>query len=437
MSNNEKSKEPDQLRKLAERLSALEREVKRREFLLPRAVKTLWNEWDRGEENRKAALHGLGSAAWVYFRRRRVAIIVGSILATLLAGWQGYLLWWQNQLVSQQNEYIEQQTRASQGQSVNFLLSTLTSEDDVKNEVALVQLIEYGEPGFDAITRLASTSSKYELKNAVWRVLLNQGNEHSPSQISRVLTLAASEMRSRHYALSNQLSRRIEYEGLERIKYENSIVREFRRHTGKRFPSAVDDYLRDIVTRTLDSEMFRTRMRQEIAAQPESFYEAVSDIIIYSSVLVTLQVWIAPGGTVPPPEPNGIEPLPDVGPRGLEKFMVWRSIRGPFLFCRSPFVELKVEQSPRTWTEQTMRELYPLMKSDGAIRLPPVPPGAITIEELYTQTRERFAHLSQFVLPPAEDYPKSHNQRVEETNARSQLRGYVREQVKAWLEVES
>ena len=62
--------------------------------------------------------------------------------------------------------------------------------------------------------------------------------------------------------------------------------------------------------------MFRARMRQEIAAQPESFYEAVSDIIIYSSVLVTLQVWIAPGGTVPPPEPNGIEPLPDVGPRG-------------------------------------------------------------------------------------------------------------------------
>ena len=52
----------------------------------------------------------------------------------------GYLLWWQNQLVSQQNEYIEQQTRASQGQSVNFLLSTLTFEDDVKNEVALVQL---------------------------------------------------------------------------------------------------------------------------------------------------------------------------------------------------------------------------------------------------------------------------------------------------------
>ena len=135
--------------------------------------------------------------------------------------WQGYLLWWQNQLVSQQNEYIEQQTRASQGQSVNFLLSTLTFEDDVKNEVAPVQLIEYGEPGFDAITRLASTSSKYELKNAVWRVLLNQGNEHSPSQISRVLTLAASEMRSRHYALSDQLSRRIEYEGLERIKYEN------------------------------------------------------------------------------------------------------------------------------------------------------------------------------------------------------------------------
>ena len=76
-------------------------------------------------------------------------------------------------------EYIEQQTKANQGQSVNFLLSTLTSEDDVKSEVALGQLIEYGEPGFDAITRLASTSSKYELKNVVWRVLLDQGNEHS------------------------------------------------------------------------------------------------------------------------------------------------------------------------------------------------------------------------------------------------------------------
>ena len=39
-------------------------------------------------------------------------------------------------------EYIEQQTKANQGQSVNFLLSTLTSEDDVKSEVALGQLIE-------------------------------------------------------------------------------------------------------------------------------------------------------------------------------------------------------------------------------------------------------------------------------------------------------
>ena len=117
--------------------------------------------------------------------------------------------------------------------------------------------------------------------------------------------------------------------------------------------------------------------------------------------------------------------------------MLWRDIRAPFLFCRSPFVELKVEQTPRTWTQQTSRELYSLRHGVGAIRLPPVPPGAITIEELYAQTRERFAQLSQFVLPPAEDYPKSHDQLVEETNARSQVRGYVREQVKAWLEVES
>jgi hypothetical protein len=195
---NERSS--DQAAEVQQQLARLENLVKERETFLLRAIKTFVEDVaayasGRRKEFPQAALLGLVFA----YMRPRVVLIVGSMLAALMAAAQVYFLVYQtkvmerqntlmegqNRLLQNQEQLLRRQTDASQQQAIAMLMSSL-AEDETSSRVAISQLATYGEVSVMPLLSLA-TLRDTAVSEVALTVLFQQHRIHTPQQVMDTL----------------------------------------------------------------------------------------------------------------------------------------------------------------------------------------------------------------------------------------------------------
>lgn len=153
-------------------------------------------------------VYGLFEAFVVWrYRPRLLFMFAGGLftfITTSLLLQQNLIISRQNQLVEKQHEIAREQTdlmkeqtklaqtqsEATQLQAVSFLISSLDPDNADKNEIAVAQLAEYGNFGFDALIRLVERDTK--VSSPALEALLGQHERHNPEQAVKTLTVLAN-----------------------------------------------------------------------------------------------------------------------------------------------------------------------------------------------------------------------------------------------------
>jgi len=172
------------------KFAELENQIKERETSFFRAVKTFlqdFNEFQRDEDKAfpKAAFLGL---LFSYLRPRMI-LVIGGLFAGIFTLAQVYLLYSQNKLLiaqnnlfSAQNTFMEKQTQATEQQAVSMVISRLDVSKPDSTSVAIAELAEMGDTGFDVLLRLSKGTG--EFSQVAKTFLLQNYTEFSvPNQI--------------------------------------------------------------------------------------------------------------------------------------------------------------------------------------------------------------------------------------------------------------
>lgn len=141
----------------------LENQIKERETSFFRAAKTFlqdFNEFQRDENKEfpKSAFLGL---LFSYLRPRMILVIGGvfagifTLAQVYLLNSQNKLLRAQNELFSTQNAFMQKQTQATEQQAVSMVISRLDSSKPDSTSIAIAELAEMGDAGFDVLLRLS------------------------------------------------------------------------------------------------------------------------------------------------------------------------------------------------------------------------------------------------------------------------------------------
>ncbi|RLA41300.1 MAG: hypothetical protein DRR42_24825 [Gammaproteobacteria bacterium] len=182
--------EESRLDRIEESIGKLHAAQKEREVSFIRALGTLTDDWiaykkDEREFPREALL----GAVFAYLRPR-VIIVLASLGAIMLGGFQVWLLLNQNRLLDQQNLLIDAQRRAGSLATINSILGSLKDEDDIV--LATSQLSTFGDEGFDVLITLSASRWKHAV--AAQTIIAGTAASHSKKQALAVIVSFADTL---------------------------------------------------------------------------------------------------------------------------------------------------------------------------------------------------------------------------------------------------